>query len=41
VSPKGTIKLTAPAFPVKLHETLSVIERDGFSDIVGWLPHGR
>ena len=38
---KGTIKLTSPAFPVKLHETLSVIERDGLSDIIGWLPHGR
>ena len=41
LNPKGSIKLAAPAFPVKLHQTLSVIERDGFSDIIGWLPHGR
>ena len=28
-------------FPLKLHETLLEIERDGYDDIVGWLPHGR
>jgi hypothetical protein len=29
------------AFPLKLHETLSLIEKDGNDHIVGWLPHGR
>jgi len=29
------------AFPLKLHETLSQIDENGFSDIIGWLPHGR
>ena len=29
------------AFPLKLHETLSEIERDGHDDIIGWLAHGR
>jgi len=29
------------AFPLKLHETLSEIERDGYDDIIGWLAHGR
>jgi hypothetical protein len=28
------------AFPLKLHETLSAIEKDGLASIVGWLPHG-
>lgn len=28
-------------FPLKLHETLSLIERDGNDHIIGWLPHGR
>jgi len=29
------------AFPLKLHETLTQIEQDGYDHIVGWLPHGR
>jgi len=29
------------AFPLKLHETLSQIEKDGYGNIIGWLPHGR
>ena len=29
------------SFPVKLHETLTQIENDGYGDIIGWLPHGR
>lgn len=29
------------AFPLKLYEMLTVIERDGFSDVVSWQPHGR
>lgn len=39
---QGEMPKTAnAAFPLKLHETLSEIERDGHDDIVGWLPHGR
>ena len=29
------------AFPLKLHETLTEIEKDGHDDIIGWLSHGR
>ena len=29
------------AFPLKLHETLSQIEKHGHGDIIGWMPHGR
>lgn len=29
------------AFPLKLHETLTQIEQDGYGHIIGWLPHGR
>lgn len=29
------------AFPLKLHETLTQIEMDGYGHIIGWLPHGR
>ena len=29
------------AFPLKLHETLTQIELDGYGHIIGWLPHGR
>lgn len=36
-----TERTTNAAFPIKLHETLSLIERDGYKHIVGWLPHGR
>ena len=28
------------AFPLKLHEMLSAVEKDGMASIVGWLPHG-
>lgn len=28
------------AFPLKLHETLSAVEKDGLASIIGWLPHG-
>jgi hypothetical protein len=28
-------------FPFKLHDALTRIEADGYSDIMGWLPHGR
>jgi hypothetical protein len=29
------------AFPLKLYEMLSLVERDGFSGVVSWQPHGR
>lgn len=29
------------AFPFKMHDTLTRIEADGYSDIMSWLPHGR
>jgi len=32
--------ITAP-FPVKLHEMLERVEKDGFGHIVSWQPHGR
>jgi hypothetical protein len=32
--------VTVP-FPVKLHAALDDIERDGFSHIISWQPHGR
>ena len=28
-------------FPVKLHSMLDAIERDGFSHVISWQPHGR
>jgi hypothetical protein len=39
-SSRQTRSLNA-AFPLKLHETLALIEREGHQDVVGWLPHGR
>lgn len=32
--------VTTP-FPIKLHEMLDEIERDGYADVVSWQPHGR
>jgi len=32
--------VTTP-FPIKLHEMLDKIERDGYGDVVSWQPHGR
>jgi hypothetical protein len=32
--------VTVP-FPIRLHEMLDVVERDGYSDIISWAPHGR
>eukprot|EP00545_Synedropsis_sp_CCMP1620_P001017 CAMPEP_0119006484 /NCGR_PEP_ID=MMETSP1176-20130426/2316_1 /TAXON_ID=265551 /ORGANISM="Synedropsis recta cf, Strain CCMP1620" /LENGTH=312 /DNA_ID=CAMNT_0006958397 /DNA_START=59 /DNA_END=997 /DNA_ORIENTATION=+ len=32
--------VTTP-FPIKLHEMLDQIERDGFGDVISWQPHGR
>jgi hypothetical protein len=29
------------AFPLKLYEILSLVERDGFSSVISWQPHGR
>lgn len=37
----SSTKTPNAAFPLKLHETLTQIENDGFSHIIGWLPHGR
>ena len=43
LGPNAENKTRTPnaAFPLKLHETLRQIELDGFSNIIGWLPHGR
>lgn len=41
VRPGAPERTVSAAFPLKLHEILSDIERDGLEDIVGWLPHGR
>jgi HSF-type DNA-binding len=30
-----------PSFPTKLFEMLDLVERDGFSHIISWQPHGR
>lgn len=40
-SPQAPERTPNAAFPLKLHEILSQIERDGFDCIIGWLPHGR
>lgn len=32
--------VTTP-FPIKLHQMLDDIERDGYGDVVSWQPHGR
>eukprot|EP00934_Nitzschia_sp_Nitz4_P009108 Nitzschia sp. Nitz4//scaffold59_size112058//10313//11908//NITZ4_004097-RA/size112058-snap-gene-0.25-mRNA-1//1//CDS//3329555087//9098//frame0 len=37
----SAVRDSSRTFPLKLHETLTQIEIDGLSDIVGWLPHGR
>ena len=37
----STRTTSSPVFPLKLHETLTLIEKDGYDDIIGWLPHGR
>ena len=37
----STRTTSSPVFPLKLHETLTQIESDGYDDIIGWLPHGR
>jgi hypothetical protein len=37
----STRTTSSPVFPLKLHETLTQIENDGYDDIIGWLPHGR
>lgn len=28
-------------FPVRLHEALAAMERDGYAHVMGWQPHGR
>jgi hypothetical protein len=37
----STRTTSSPVFPLKLHETLTQIDKDGYDDIIGWLPHGR
>lgn len=37
----STRSTSSPVFPLKLHETLTQIEKDGYDDIIGFLPHGR
>mmetsp|Transcript_49074 Transcript_49074/g.55557 ORF Transcript_49074/g.55557 Transcript_49074/m.55557 type:complete len:856 (+) Transcript_49074:58-2625(+) len=37
----STRTTSSPVFPLKLHETLTQIEKDGYDDIIGWHPHGR
>ena len=37
----STRTTSSPVFPLKLHETLTQIESDGYDHIIGWLPHGR
>jgi len=37
----STRTTSSPVFPLKLHETLTQIENDGYDDIIGWHPHGR
>lgn len=37
-NPRGGV---AVAFPIKLHEMLDKIEKDGHADVVSWQPHGR
>lgn len=32
--------VTTP-FPIKLHDMLDQIERDGYGDVISWQPHGR
>ena len=34
-------KSSSMAFPIKLHEILSKVERDGLSSVISWQPHGR
>ena len=41
VGPNAPFRSPTAAFPLKLHETLTVIELAGLSHIIGWLPHGR
>jgi hypothetical protein len=41
MSHKAPLRTPNAAFPLKLHEILSLIESDGHDDIIGWLPHGR
>lgn len=41
MGPNALDRTPNAAFPLKLHEILSQIERDGYDNIIGWLPHGR
>lgn len=39
--PDAPLRTPNAAFPLKLHETLEIIERDGLDHVIGWMPHGR
>lgn len=40
-SAQATASKTNWGFPIRLHETLTQIEKDGHDNIIGWLAHGR
>ena len=39
--PDAPLRTPNAAFPLKLHETLTIIENDGLDHVIGWMPHGR
>lgn len=41
VRPDAPLRTPNAAFPLKLHETLTIIEKDGLGHVIGWMPHGR
>lgn len=41
VRPGAPARTPNAAFPLKLHETLKIIEDDGLDHVIGWMPHGR
>lgn len=41
VRPDAPLRTPNAAFPLKLHETLAVIEKDGLDHVIGWMSHGR
>lgn len=41
VRPEAPLRTPNAAFPLKLHETLTIIEQDGLDHVIGWMPHGR
>lgn len=41
VGPDAPERTLNAAFPLKLHEILTQVEKNGDEHIIGWLPHGR